>query len=133
LRTDKATGANARHHSMEIGGRVDAAHAATVKAQHAVAFCHSSPISVYWRRDSTTRQAKRRAIPTPLRRITPFGRCCTPFLTAYDGIASASSIAASSFSGLFTRVEISHMVIGSGGNGTSRSRGSGSTLASQQS
>jgi hypothetical protein len=39
----------------------------------------------------------------------------------------------SSFAGEFTRVEIGHMVMGSAGYGTSRSRGSGSTLLSQRS
>jgi len=40
--------------------------------------------------------------------------------------AAGSSSVASSFSGLFTRVEIGHIAMGSAGNGTSRSCGSGS-------
>ena len=40
-----------------------------------------------------------------------------------------STIDGSSFSGLFTRVEIGHIRIGSAGNGTIKSRGSGSSLS----
>ena len=47
--------------------------------------------------------------------------------------SSGSRMVGSSLSGLFTRVEIGHIIISSAGNGTSRSRGSGSMLASQRS
>ncbi len=39
------------------------------------------------------------------------------------GSSMRDKIAASSFSGLFTRVEIGHIVMGSAGSGTNRSRG----------
>ena len=47
--------------------------------------------------------------------------------------SKGSRIAGSSLSGLFTRVEIGHIIISSAGKGTSRSRGSGSTVDSQRS
>jgi hypothetical protein len=49
------------------------------------------------------------------------------------GSSTHSKIEASSFSGLFTLVEIGHMVIGSEGKGTTRSQGSGSRGDSQRS
>ena len=55
-----------------------------------------------------------------------------PRMLQFGGDAR-SKIAASSFSGLFTRVEIGHIVIGSAGKGTSKSRGSGSRGDSQRS
>ena len=56
-----------------------------------------------------------------------------PLALPSSGSSTRSKIEASSFSGLFTRVEIGHIVMGSDGKGTRRSRGSGSRGESQRS
>ena len=48
-------------------------------------------------------------------------------------VSRGSSTDGSSLSGLFTRVEMGHIIIGSAGKGTNRSRGSGSTVVNQRS
>ena len=50
-----------------------------------------------------------------------------------SGTSTGSKMDGSSFSGLFTFVEIGHIVMGSEGKGTSRSRGSGSAEESHRS
>ena len=53
--------------------------------------------------------------------------------TMPTGSSTRSKIEASSFSGLFTLVEIGHIVIGPAGYGTNKSRGSGSSVLSHRS
>jgi hypothetical protein len=51
-------------------------------------------------------------------------KVAAPSCRLYSEGCSGSRIDGSSFRGEFTRVDIGHIVIGSGGNGASRSRGS---------
>jgi hypothetical protein len=72
-------------------------------------------------------QAKARVLSATL--LHSPGYSPRPPYAASVATSIGSTIAASSFSGLLTRVEIGHIRIGAAGNGRIRSRGSGSSLS----